>query len=352
MSVQRQIERLIVHRSAEWLEILRTGRTDQHEEFIRWISESPRHMEEFLMLLALSCEAREALSQSSIDRDVLLARLSPAVTRFRRGVDTPGELRDAPSQRRGLWATAIAASVTAIALFALWISEVLSPWQRFETDTGEHGQFALADGSVVELNARSSILVKIDNTSRDIRLIHGEGLFRVAHDTQRPFRVLTRDATVQAVGTQFDVATLHDATKVAVIEGKVRVSAAGGKAADRTGKSLPLRTAPLAAGEAAHVTVQGIERRSSEEAANAIAWRERRLVFERTALEHAVEEFNRYHDSTPLRLENIEPGSHHYSGTFNADDLRSFTDLLSRERGLAVEQRANEIVIRGVATAP
>jgi len=47
-----------------------------------------------------------------------------------------------------------------------------------------------------------------------------------------------------------------------------------------------------------------------------------------------------------LRLEGVAPGSHHYSGNFDADDPESFADLLSRERDLIVEKRDDEIVIR------
>jgi hypothetical protein len=45
-------------------------------------------------------------------------------------------------------------------------------------------------------------------------------------------------------------------------------------------------------------------------------------------------------------LEDIPPGSHHYTGTFDADDVASFVLLLSREKDLTIEQRGGDYIIR------
>ncbi len=353
MSVQKQIERLTVHRAAEWLEVLRTGRSEEYPGFIQWINESPRHMDELLKLLALSREASEVMRDPAFDTSALLGRLSPRIAEFPAStLESPG--RPMSRQQHTRWIASIAAGLAAVTLTALWMTGALSQWQRFETRIGEQGSFDLADGSTVILNARSQIRIRLGATAREIRLVDGEALFRVAHDAQRPFRVYTREAVVQAIGTQFDVAARLDGTRVAVVEGKVQVStkhlssvssrATAGGASMSTATLSPL---PLAAGEAAHISNHGaIERKSAEEAANATAWRQRRLIFERTPLEQAVNEFNRYHQSVQLRVEGIAAGSHHYSGTFDADDLKSFTDLLSRERDLSIERRGDEIVVR------
>lgn len=235
-----------------------------------------------------------------------------------------------------------------LTLLKFWSSGSWSGTERYASDVGEQRRLELADGSVVYLNAASTVQVRLGRDARDIRLT-GEALFRVAHDSERPFRVWTRDAVIKAIGTTFNVATRASGTQVAVLEGKVQVaesrSAGVGQSSRSANETTP--SAFLEAGEAARITRAGaIERRPAEEAANATAWRHRQLVFEGTALEEAVEEFNRYRRSRPLRLEGVSPGSHHYSGTFNADDPESFAALLSRERGLQVEWRDDEIVIR------
>ncbi len=63
-------------------------------------------------------------------------------------------------------------------------------------------------------------------------------------------------------------------------------------------------------------------------------------------------EFNRYSRNVRLRLIDVPAGAYHYTGNFDADDPRSLALLLSEERGLTVEERAGEIVIKGLAATP
>lgn len=270
MSIQRQIDRLIVHRAAEWLEVLQAERVDEYPHFLQWINESPRHMDEFLQLLALSFEVRWALQGASIDRVALLSRISHKATDFH-GADheridyLPRDPRN--STRQSLRYTgALAATAAVVAIAAVWLSGALSPWEHFEAPSGEQHTFALVDGSVVTLNARSEMRARISETARDIQLVSGDALFRVTNETQRPFRVHTADVTVQAVGTLFDVATRLDGTRVAVIEGRVRVAAKGHSVPPLNPalsiSSVPqheqFAVTPVAAGEVVHVSSMGL----------------------------------------------------------------------------------------------
>jgi len=346
MSVQRQIEKLTVHRAAEWLEVLRMERKEEYPAFMQWITESPRHMDEFLKLLALSREARGVLHAADFDKSALLAQISPQVTEFqassKRMVRGPDE-----TARRVGW---MAAAVLAIVVAALWVYTDLSQWKRYTTDVGEQRTISLADGSLVYLNAKSHVRVRLTNSSRDVQLLDGEALFNATHDARRPFRVHTHDVTVQAVGTQFDVTHRTAGIQVVVIEGKVQISSSKGtdtKTLPSVTRRQDLPPTMLTAGDSVRVSPKGaIEHLPSAEAANTVAWRQRRLIFESTSLEDVVEEFNRYRRSMPLRIDGIAPGSHHYSGTFDADDAESFISLLSHEHDLTIERRGDDIVIR------
>jgi transmembrane sensor len=98
---------------------------------------------------------------------------------------------------------------------------------RYTTAVGEHRDVALADGSIIHLNAATSLSVRFTDEARDIDLRHGEALFEVAHDPSHPFRVHAATRTIQAVGTAFDVDRQDMAVEVAVSEGTVIVSALG-----------------------------------------------------------------------------------------------------------------------------
>jgi transmembrane sensor len=96
---------------------------------------------------------------------------------------------------------------------------------RYTTGIGEHRDLALADGSIVHLNAATTLSVRFTDEARDIDLRQGEALFEVAHDPSHPFRVHAATRTIQAVGTAFDVDRQGTAVEVAVSEGTVIVSA-------------------------------------------------------------------------------------------------------------------------------
>lgn len=93
----------------------------------------------------------------------------------------------------------------------------------YGTDIGEQRSIVLADGSTVELNSRSRVRIRYSDSQRDVDLLEGQALFRVAHNTARPFIVHSGTANVRAVGTQFDVYKKRTGTVVTVVEGKVAV---------------------------------------------------------------------------------------------------------------------------------
>ncbi|HVZ32867.1 MAG TPA: FecR domain-containing protein [Polyangiaceae bacterium] len=238
----------------------------------------------------------------------------------------------------------------------LWqVFQTVFAGHQYETQIGEQRIVQLSDGSVVTLNAVSSMEVRMSSSRRDI-VLRGEAIFKVAHDKTRPFLVHTGHATVRAVGTQFNVYARPDgSTTVAVLEGRVEVAATENELREREPLSniepvtVSTRMA-LAAGEIAQIGRTGaVQRQEKANVSNAVAWRQRRLVFDRTPLEDIVSEFNRYNRNIRLRLVNVPEGTHHYSGGFDADDPRSLALYLSKEPDLVVDQQGAEIIIQGRA---
>src|SRR5262249_43512208 len=153
--------------------------------------------------------------------DALLAQIAPEVVPFAGA----GAAAAASRRRRIKRALALAAAVAACALalpaiYGRFRAEV------FSTQIGEQRTIQLSDASILALNADSRIRVQLGDTERDIELLHGEALFQVARDTHRPFKVQTRTALVQAIGTQFNIYDMPDGTRVSVLEGRVRVQTA------------------------------------------------------------------------------------------------------------------------------
>lgn len=81
----------------------------------------------------------------------------------------------------------------------------------------------LEDGSVVTLDAGTSLQIEFTSKRRDLRLLSGRATFDVAKDPKRPFAVRTHLATALAVGTVFVVLIDDEGVEVEVYEGIVSV---------------------------------------------------------------------------------------------------------------------------------
>ncbi len=135
--------------------------------------------------------------------------------------------------RRPLATLGVAASFALVALiFAFWKMPAAAT-NAFETEIGENRSVALADGSIISLGGDTRIEVAMSENVRAIELVRGEALFKVAKDSARPFKVRAGDATIIAVGTEFNVERDSDRAVVSVTEGRVVVKPGHGSAAGR-----------------------------------------------------------------------------------------------------------------------
>jgi len=392
MSTQDQIDKLIAIRAAEWYEAICAGTAEtSSDEFRRWISESPKHIDAFMVVAGQAELIREVLQTLPVEVSTAsristapslstASRISTAlsISTTSRTWTTPrktsAEIRplilpapdrqtpDAQSgipptrtrtrwKRPAVWAS-LAAGITAIAI-SLWAA--LPQRDLLETGKGEQRLVSLADGSVVNLNAESAVEVRLRAQTRDIRLLRGEAIFKVAHDRARPFRVHTETAVVRAVGTEFAVSIRREGTTVTVLEGKVEV-APNTPPASQTPSSTTVAgpggekralVMAVAAGQQARVANSGtVQFDPRANVTSSVAWLQRKLVFRQTLLEEMIPEINRYNAAIQLHIDGVPPGVYRFSGTFNANDPASLAELLGREAGLAVEHRGNDIYIK------
>jgi transmembrane sensor len=92
---------------------------------------------------------------------------------------------------------------------------------------GQKQTIALSDGTVIQLNAGSSLTfpAKFTGKSRDVYL-KGEGYFEVHKNENLPFIVKTDYMNVRVLGTSFNISAYEDEKTVAtvLVEGKVKVA--------------------------------------------------------------------------------------------------------------------------------
>ncbi|ESQ80366.1 FecR domain-containing protein [Asticcacaulis sp. YBE204] len=203
----------------------------------------------------------------------------------------------------------------------------LATTKRYETRLGERRKVSLDDGSVVSMNTDTIVEVAFSKHRRDIRLLRGEALFEVAHNTAWPFVVTAGDRHVVAVGTAFNVRLNGDKVKVVLVEGKVLVEPLQLKGIERV---LPqLGAEQLVAGEQLTATT-GVSDVKVETAdvKRSISWQEGQVVFRDDALSAAVAEFNRYSDARIL-INDPKVADLRVSGIFRVDHPQNFLEAVT-----------------------
>lgn len=236
-------------------------------------------------------------------------------------------------RRARRWGVTLAAAAAVALGVTIW---TLRP-EEFSTGTGERHLATLADGSRVELNAQTELSVKLKRDERRVRLAHGEALFTVAKDPARPFFVDTLAGTVRVTGTVFNVRTAHAAgerAEVTVLEGHVRVRAAGDAAADDAltpNQQAVLNNGLVATKTLASAATQGV-----------VAWREGYAVFDETPLRDAVERFAAYH----ARALTVDPSvaGLPLGGRYALDDLDGFLEALPKFLAVSVVRESGGAV--------
>jgi len=378
----RSQDDVITYEATVWCSVLPTASAHERAEFVAWLKASRKHAVQFLNVLAVYDHYLGDDLIQDLDIKALLADASSASASV--VVPFPGRARpsyahepgapNAPAppavgvtaahqevharprrarRRLALIAAALLGTLT-LGISGYWMAREGS--REYATAPRETRSVRLNDGSLIHLNTDSKVQVHLTATGREIRLLEGEALFTVAHDSTRPFRVQAGATLIQAIGTQFNVRREQKGTTVAVIEGRVQIlseearSALPAQRPDRPA-ATPSAAPQFSAGEGARISADGqITRLTAIDGDAVTAWRQRQLVFRGETLASVTEQFNRY-NRTPLRLESERLEARRVHGVFDADAPESFLRVLAQMGDVAIERRDGEIILRDATPA-
>jgi transmembrane sensor len=380
-----KLNRQILDEASSWFVDFRVGDVDAgaRERFDQWLRQSPEHIRAYMEISKTYVELPAGTPDGKVDVEGLIARArsesqANVVPLDRAGANQASMRQDIPSRGsagdrtrgRRFALRALAASLAlAILGGGLFVALHLTRDPVYATDIGERRSITLAEGSTIDLNARSRIRVHLTEAERDVELLTGQALFEVAKDPARPFIVQSGGTWVRAVGTQFQVDRKSGGVTVTVVEGRVMVLAAGAAgSAPAAGGSSPSLPGPQAAhesragGEAAvepassastslsageQVTVADgvIAQPKRANIAQATAWMQHRLIFDASRLADVVDEFNRY-NTRQLVIENTELADLHISGVYSSTDPTSLIRFLKEQPGVQVVESDSVVRIR------
>lgn len=182
-----------------------------------------------------------------------------------------------------------------------------------ETPKGGQYQVQLADGTLVWLNASSSLKfpVRFAGHERMVEL-RGEAYFEVAHNASRPFIVKTSNQQLQVLGTQFNINSYPDEPVVitTLVEGSVKVQS------KHSGKTSVLQPGEQSLLSASQFTIRAA---NVEEA---VAWKNGYFRFQDEKIESIMRKLVRWY-----KIDDVE-----YLGKPSEEQ---FTGKISRFRNIS-----------------
>lgn len=164
----------------------------------------------------------------------------------------------------------------------------LSGFNTLATSNGETYRVKLPDGSIVWLNAASSIKYPVSFEKSGPRVVNltGEAYFEIAKDRSHPFIVKSRSQQVEVLGTHFNINAYDDETVVrtTLLEGSVRLKAVNGSLSKilKPGQQAELMDADIKILQADTRTV--------------IAWKDGYFRFRNESLQSVMRKISRWYN--------------------------------------------------------
>ena len=346
----------VVAEASAWFVAFRFDNVDERERnrFSEWLRRSPEHIQAYLEIARSWADLPQSDPAARIDVQMLISRARESdadIVPIRDRLPTAHKA--GPAKRSPiLLAASLAFLCVAIGVFA-W-SE-LDRHRVYATDIGEQRSIKLADGSTVDLNARSKIRVMFSDKERDVELVEGQALFEVAKNPRRPFVVQSAGTRIRAVGTQFDVNRMAASTVVTVVEGRVTVSSISDDppvlAVSNAPDELPAHPhlVYVSAGEQVTVATHAPENATRADVNATTAWIRKKMVYDATPLAQVAEEFNRY-NTRALIIDDAQLGTLGITGVYSSTDPASLLRFLRSQAGIRVIESDRDIRITRAAS--
>lgn len=204
------------------------------------------------------------------------------------------------------------------------------------TARGETYQVRLPDGSLVWLNAASSLTYSANLTAHGKRRVRldGEGYFEIAKDKTHPFVVTTGKQEVEVLGTHFNINAYANepVVKTTLIEGKVKVNGFNG------------HEKILKPGEQATLTENNLLIHQADED-EVLAWRNGLFIFNDEPLESIMRKIARWYDVEVIYEGNVDRNQLFGGGISRYDNISILLKTLEITEGVHFKIQGRRIVV-------
>ncbi|MBO9585308.1 MAG: FecR domain-containing protein [Flavobacterium sp.] len=295
---------------------------EQEAVLMNWIKNNP---DEYISLKIFFAESQQLDSVQLFETNDAWERIAPHLS------STKGNVFQL--YKKYIYATAAAAVFILISTFAFLYANT---GITIKTANGEVKNIELSDGSLVTLNDNSSITYKRFLWNSRTVSLKGEAFFQVKHDKIRPFSVNTGTLLVKVLGTSFVVKTTEKEKSVAVVTGKVNVTA------------NPIQqTVVLEKNQAVHYASSRLIKSGTADK-NLLSWKTKSLSFDNTPLQKAFQDIEScYH--IKIHLEERISDSCTVTTNFKNESIQEILEEFRLLFGLSYTQKGNTIWVKNIS---
>lgn len=318
--------------------LLGEASADERQEVDEWRNASPENELQFIeMQKTLDQTTSHLIGDSSdtkhIDIDMEWSRFQNTIGAKQK----QNQKQVIPLQSR-LWLR-IAAAVILIAVIgfaALEINKSSGMITYYADSSGE--TIELPDGSTIVMNANSELTYPKKFTENSVRRIRlsGEAFFDVSHDPASPFVVELEGASVQVLGTSFNIEAYESIpeVKVVVASGKVKLATEDDNSAVVLSKG----------DRGTYVKSKNQVIQETNTDVNYLAWKTGRLVFNDVSLAQVVETLNKLYEIN-LTISTDTAGNCRVTVSFDQQSIEAILSVLEATLDLTYSQQGNNIEI-------
>lgn len=233
----------------------------------------------------------------------------------------------------------VAAAITLLVLASSALYFYTLPTMiSYQTGYGESKVVKLPDGSVVTLNANSTLRAQKEwkvNEPRQIWL-DGEAYFQVTHTRNHQlFQVITDELTVAVRGTTFNVWQRGKKAKVMLKTGRVEVTSS------QNSQTVVMQPGELVEVAKEHLTLE----RKKVNPALYVSWTDRKLIFQETPLEEIIDLLK---NNYGLEVQVADPAllKKKITTQVTSENVALLLELLGESLNVEVQRQGNHILFK------
>lgn len=209
---------------------------------------------------------------------------------------------------------------------------------------GKRSVLELSDGSTVWLNSGSRLVYPVffKKDRREV-FLEGEAIFKVTHNKQHPFIVLSEGQEIEVLGTEFNVSSYLDdkSTNTVLKSGSIRIHY-GKKSMLSAKEQLQVNPGIMAS----YNRTEGSMKSKEVDVDRYFSWRNGELIFKNDNLEYIMKKLSRYYN-VEINIVDKTSGQGTFSGHLDLkEDLDKVMGIIKETADLKYQWiEENKIII-------